>query len=297
MKAGYIGIVGLPNVGKSTLVNYLCGAKVGITSNKPQTTRKNILGVKSTDTEQMIFIDSPGFIQAEKGLNSYLESQWRRVLEDVDALVFVFSLDSKKESLDRIFTMMDTITKPYVVVITKTDLNLAERQYLIEEELNKKGITHFTSKRLGKTQRLSLSSKFLETLSLFLPETGHFYFDSDIYTTQNLRELSSEIVLESVFRNLSDELPYETCVSIRDFKDEQGRIYKIYADIIVSKERYKKIIIGKGGKTIKLIGTEARMSLEREFSTKIFLDLNVKVKEDWNKKSVKLREVGYSEHA
>ena len=294
MKAGYIGVVGLPNVGKSTLVNYLCGAKVGITSNKPQTTRKNILGIKTSENQQVIFVDSPGFIQAEKGLNAFLESQWRRVLEDVDGLVFVISLDSRKESVERIFRMIETMNKPFLVVITKTDLRESERLFLLEEELKKRNINYFKSKRLGKTQNLSLSSKFLEMLSHMLPETDHFYYESDIYTTQNLRDLSSEIILETVFRNLSHELPYESCVMVRDFKDEKN-LYKIYADIFVSKKRYKKIVVGRGGQTIKKIGMESRKTLEKELLAKIFLDLNVKVKESWNKKSSQLRDVGYYE--
>ena len=294
MKAGYIGVVGLPNVGKSTLTNFLCGAKVGITSNKPQTTRKNILGVKTKDDEQVVFIDTPGFIQAEKGLNAFLESQWRRVLEDVDGLVFVLSLDSRKESVERTFTMIETTNKPFVVVITKTDMNESERLYILEEELKKRDVKYYKSKRLGKTQNLSLSPKFSDALSAMLPETDHFYYDSDIYTTQTLRDLSSEIILETVFRNLSNELPYESCVMVRDFKDE-NTLYKIYADILVSKERYKKIVVGRGGQTIKRIGTESRKTLEKEFSTKIFLDLNVKVKENWNKKPSQLREAGYYE--
>jgi GTP-binding protein Era len=294
MKAGYVGVVGLPNTGKSTLVNHLCGAKVGITSNKPQTTRKNILGVKTNKDQQVVFVDSPGFIQAEKGLNAFLESQWRRVLEDVDALVFVVSLDSKKESVERIFTMIETINKPYMVVITKTDLKESERLFVLEEELKRRNITYYKSKRLGKTQNLSLSPKFMESLSFVLPETDHFYYDQDIYTTQTLRDLSSEIILETVFRNLSNELPYESCVVVRDFKDE-GSLYKIYADILVSKDRYKKIVIGRGGQTIKRIGMESRKTLEKEFSNKIFLDLNVKVKENWNKLSSQLREAGYYE--
>ena len=296
MKAGYIGVVGLPNVGKSTLVNHLCGAKVGITSNKPQTTRKNVLGVKTTDDQQVVFVDSPGFIQAEKGLNSFLESQWRRVLEDVDGLVFVISLDSKKESVERTFTMIETTNKPYTLVITKTDLNEAERLFVLEEELKRREIKYFKSKRLGKTQNLSLSPKFLDDLSKMLPETNHFYYESDIYTTQTLRELSSEIILETVFRNLSNELPYETAVVVRDFKDE-NMLYKIYADILVSKERYKKIVVGRGGQTIKRIGMESRKTIEKEFSNKVFLDLNVKVKENWNKKPSHLREAGYYEQA
>jgi len=294
MKSGYVGVVGLPNVGKSTLVNYLCKAKVGITSNKPQTTRKNVLGIRTKDDEQIVFVDSPGFIQAEKGLNAFLESQWRRVLEDVDSLVYVVSLDSKKESVERIFTMIETVNKPSKVVVTKTDISNPERLFILEEELKKRNIEYYKSKRLGKTQNLSLSPKFMESLSKDLPETDNFYYDTDIYTTQTLRDLSSEIILETVFRNLNAELPYESCVVVRDFQDE-NTLYKIYADIYVSKERYKKIVVGRGGQTIKRIGMESRITLEKEFQTKIFLDLNVKVKEDWNKKKNQLREAGYYE--
>ena len=292
VKAGYVGVVGLPNVGKSTLVNHICGAKVGITSNKPQTTRRNILGIKTTDEAQMIFVDSPGFIQSEKGLNSFLESEWKRVLEDVDGLVFVISLDSKKESVEKTFMLMDTARKPFVVVITKTDLNQSDYQMALEEELKRRKVTYYTSRRKGRSESLAITDKFLEKVLSFMPEADGFYYDKDLYTTQTMRELTSECVLENIFRVLEDELPYESGVMVRDFKEESN-IYKIYADVIVSKDRYKGIIVGKGGQTIKKIGMQTRIALEQEFQKKVFLELNVKVKPDWNKKSGGLKELGY----
>lgn len=292
VKAGYVGVVGLPNVGKSTLVNHICGAKVGITSNKPQTTRRNILGIKTTEEAQMIFVDSPGFIQSEKGLNSFLESEWKRVLEDVDGLVFVISLDSKKESVEKTFMLMDTARKPFVVVITKTDLNQSDYQMSLEEELKRREVTYYTSRRKGRSESLTITDKFLEKVLSFMPEADGFYYDKDLYTTQTMRELTSECVLENIFRVLEDELPYESGVMVRDFKEEPN-IYKIYADVIVSKDRYKGIIVGKGGQTIKKIGMQTRIALEQEFQKKVFLELNVKVKPDWNKKSGGLKELGY----
>jgi len=294
LKAGYIGVVGLPNVGKSTLVNHLTRAKVCITSNKPQTTRKNIMGVMTKDNSQFVFVDSPGFIQAEAGLNSFLESEWRKVIEDVDTLVFVISMDSKKESFERTLEMIDTVPKNKIALLTKTDLNMPEREIIVEHALRDRGIPLFKSKRKGKSESLDITPGFLEALDKSLPEVEGFYYDSEIYTTQSLRELSSEIVLENVFRFLNNELPYETGVQIIDFIEE-ANIYKIYAEIIVSRERYKKIIVGKGGESIKRIGTLSRKSLEAEFGMKVFLDLRVKCKEGWNKNNKNLKELGYAE--
>jgi len=293
-KAGYIGVVGLPNVGKSTLVNHLTRAKVCITSNKPQTTRKNIMGVLTKENAQFVFVDSPGFIQAEAGLNSFLESEWRKVIEDVDTLVFVISMDSKKESFERSLEMMDTVTKNKIALLTKTDLNMPEREIIVEQALRDRGVPLFKSKRKGKTESLDITPGFLQKLEASLPKVEDFYYDEEIYTTQSLRDLSSEIVLENVFRFLNNELPYETGVQILDFKEEP-QIYKIYAEVIVSRERYKKIIVGKGGETIKRIGTLSRKSLESEFGMKVFLDLRVKCKEGWNKKNKNLKELGYAE--
>lgn len=293
-KAGYIGVVGLPNVGKSTLVNHLTRAKVCITSNKPQTTRKNIMGVLTLNQSQFVFIDSPGFIQAEAGLNSFLESEWRKVIEDVDTLVFVISMDSKKESFERSLDMIDTVNKNKIAILTKTDLNLPQRELIVEDALRERGVPFFKSRRKGKSESLEVTDGFLEALDESLPFVDGFYYDSEIYTTQTLRELSSEVILENVFRYLSDELPYETGVQIIDFKEEP-RIYKIYGEIIVSRERYKKIIVGKGGETIKRIGTLSRKALEAEFGTKVFLDLRVKCKEAWNKNNKALKELGYEE--
>lgn len=294
LKSGYVGVVGLPNVGKSTFVNYVINAKVSITSNKPQTTRKNVMGVLTNENSQMIFIDSPGFIQSSEGLNSFLETEWRRVLDDVDVLVFLIGLDSKKESFEKTLEMIDTIKKNKMVLVTKTDLNLPEREFLIEEELRKRNLKYFKSRRKGKTDRLEISGDILAELNSYMPETNFFYYGKDMYTPQTMRDLSSEVILESIFRFLSDEIPYETCVQIRDFKENQS-LFKIYADVVVSKDRYKKIIIGKGGETIKKIGMMSRKSLEMEFGQKIFLDLKVKCKEGWNKKSVFLKEMGYEQ--
>lgn len=294
LKSGYVGVVGLPNVGKSTFVNYVINAKVSITSNKPQTTRKNVMGVLTNENSQMIFIDSPGFIQSSEGLNSFLETEWRRVLDDVDVLVFLIGLDSKKESFEKTLEMIDTTKKDKIVLITKTDLNLPEREFLIEEELRKRNLKYFKSRRKGKTDRLEISGDILAELNSYMPETNFFYYGKDMYTPQTMRDLSSEVILESIFRFLSDEIPYETCVQIRDFKENQS-LFKIYADVVVSKDRYKKIIIGKGGETIKKIGMMSRKSLEMEFGQKIFLDLKVKCKEGWNKKSVFLKEMGYEQ--
>jgi GTP-binding protein Era len=293
-KAGYVGVVGLPNVGKSTLVNHLTRAKVCITSNKPQTTRKNIMGVLTKENSQFIFVDSPGFIQAENGLNSFLESEWKKVIEDVDTLVFVFSVDSKKESFQRTLDLMDSIEKNKIAVITKTDLGFPEREMIIEGEMRSRGVKCFKAKRKGKTENLQVSEGLIDCLSEKLPVVDNFYYDSEIYTTQSLRDLSTEIILENVFRYLSDELPYETGVQIVDFK-ELPHIFKIYGEIIVSRERYKKIIVGHNGETIKRIGTLSRKSLESEFGTKVFLDLRVKCKEAWNKKPGALKELGYAE--
>lgn len=295
LKAGYIGVVGLPNVGKSTLVNHLTRAKVCITSNKPQTTRKNIMGVMTKGNSQFVFVDSPGFIQAEAGLNSFLESEWRKVIDDVDTLIFVISMDSKKESFERTLEMIDTVPKNKIALLTKTDLNMPEREIIVEHALRDRNIPLFKSKRKGKSESLDITPGFLEALEMSLPEVEGFYYDSEIYTTQSLRELSSEIVLENVFRFLNNELPYETGVQVMDFKEEPN-IYKIYAEIIVSRERYKKIIVGKGGESIKRIGTLSRKSLESEFGMKVFLDLRVKCKEGWNKNNKSLKELGYAEN-
>ncbi len=293
-KAGYIGVVGLPNVGKSTLVNHLTKTKVCITSNKPQTTRKNILGVLTKNQSQFIFIDSPGFIQTKSGLNSFLESEWKKVIEGTQTLIFVFAVDSKKESFQRTLDMVDSIKNKKIAMITKTDLGFYEREIIIQGQLEKRGIPFFKARREGKSENLKITDGFLDHLENQLPEVKEFYYDKEIYTTQTLRELSTEIILENIFRYLSDELPYETGVQLIKFQ-EFSNIYKIYAEIIVSKERYKKIIVGKNGSTIKKIGTLSRKSLEVEFGIKVFLDLRVKLKKAWNKDINLLKELGYGE--
>ncbi len=292
-KAGYVGIVGLPNAGKSTLLNHLIGAKVSITSNKPQTTRKNILGILTEGNSQCVFVDAPGFIQSPEGLNSYLENQWKGAIEDVDLLVFVINLDAKREGFDKVMDLVDSISKDKIALITKTDLNYDEREIIVERELSERGVEYFKSKRKGKSEELQISEGFKERILNSLPESKGFYYEDELYTPQTLRELSSEIILENVFRFLNAEVPYETGVQVRGFEEKPGR-YVIHADVCVSKDRYKKIVIGKNGETIKRIGTESRKSMEREFGSKIFLDLKVKEKEAWNKKKGGLKEFGYA---
>ncbi len=293
-KAGYVGVVGLPNVGKSTLVNHFIKAKVCITSNKPQTTRKNILGILTRNESQFIFVDSPGFIQTKSGLNSFLESEWKKVIKDIQTLIFVFAVDSKKESFQRTLDMLDSIGNKKVAIITKVDLGFYERELIIQRELEKRGIRFFKASRKGKSESLQITDGCLDYLESNLLEVKEFYYDKKLYTTQTLRELSAEIVLENIFRHLSDELPYE--ISVQPIKfEELPTIYKIYVQILISKERYKKIIIGKNGNTIKRIGTLSRKSLELEFGMKVFLDLRVKFKKDWNKNIRSLKELGYGQ--
>lgn len=291
-RAGYVGVVGLPNVGKSTWVNYAVGAKIGITSNRPQTTRKNVMGILTEDDTQIVFIDSPGFIQSEKGLNSFLESQWKQVIEEVDVLIFVFSLDSREESLKRCLKVMDSVNTPKFAVISKTDLNQKDKELRLEEAFHRRNIIFAKSRRKGRSEKLECTRDLIKDLFPLMPEQEQFFYDPEVYTTQTLRDLSGEIILENVFRFLSKEIPYETSIAVRSFK-EKPSTYVIHADVCVSKERYKKIIVGRGGETIRRIGIEARRSMEREFGRKIFLDLNVKEKKEWNKNDRGLMEFGY----
>ena len=292
-KAGFVGLIGQPNAGKSTLMNYLIEQKVSIVTAKPQTTRRRILGIQNTKNSQIIFVDAPGLVKAEKGLNAFLEKEALEVIKESDALLAVLSIDEKEsEGLDKVLSLVTMAKKPWLGVITKTDVaDKAHRILIVKNMIEQLGgkCCLVSALKDGQDGRELLLNE-IETL---LPEAQAPLYDSELYTTENIRELAAEIIREKCFENLNYELPYQLAVQVRKFEEDSKPCPKIYVDVIVAKESHKPIVIGQGAQIIKKISQDSRQEIEKIMDQKIFLELNVIVKENWFDQKQFMKELGY----
>lgn len=292
LKCGYVAVVGLPNAGKSTLVNALVGERVSIVSSKPQTTRQTITGVYTDKKSQVIFFDAPGFIQAEAGLNKFIQTEWENSVEEADVVLGVLNIDADSEAhIDRVIENLKQMQVPRLAFINKVDIKKdVRRLFMIEEKLRQAEIPYL----FGSAAKLKeeLRENILQQLISHLPEQDYYLCDTEVYTLQTLREMAAEIIREKCFLALAQEVPYQLAVHIRVFEENKSCV-KIFADIWVSKERYKKMVVGSQGTKILRIGTQSRKDIEALVGQKVFLDLNVRVKENWNKNFQVMKELGY----
>lgn len=296
-KAGFLGLIGQPNAGKSTLMNFLVDEKVSIVSAKPQTTRRRILGMWSSDEGQVVFVDAPGLIQAEKGLNGFLAREAKDVIDSSDALLAIVSVDEKNaEDAEKVIEMVAKSGRPWIGVITKTDIEeKAHRLMIIKKMIEDRGakalsvsVAGLKKSRDAQEEREAMMIEFLN----LLPASPAPLYDAELFTNENVRDMVSEIIRETCFELLHQEVPYSLAVRIIKF-DESDRMPKIYAEIVVSKENHKAIVIGKEASQIKNIGIEARKEIEKLMDTKVFLDLKVIAKPEWFDNKKMMKELGY----
>lgn len=295
MKTGFVALVGLPNAGKSTIVNALVGEKVGIISKKPQTTRRHVIGVYNDSDSQICFIDSPGRVRGDTELNSYLEKELESVIRKSDACLAVLNIDAKKfEDLVEIAALVASSKRPWAVVINKVDLDKRAtgglRELKLRQELLAYGVPIVACSALKGSA--DLRERLLPVVQELLPETDAPLFTDDIYTTQTVRELVAEIVREKCFEYLHQEVPYGLAVKVLKY-DEKAPIPRIYVEIIVAKENFVSMVVGRGGQMIKRIGASSRIECERILGQKLYLETHVKVKKDWAKNAEVMRELGY----
>ncbi len=296
-KAGFLGLVGQPNAGKSTLMNFLVDEKVSIVSAKPQTTRRRILGMWSAEEGQVVFVDAPGVIQADKGLNGFLAREAQDVIESSDALLAVVSLDEKNaEDAEKVIDLVAKSGRPWIGVITKTDIaEKAHRLMIIKKMIEDRGAKALSvsvaALKKAKESQEEREAMMLEFLNI-LPESPAPLYDIELFTNENIRDMVSEIIRETCFELLHQEVPYSLAVRIIKF-DESDHLAKIYAEIVVSKENHKAIVIGKEASQIKQIGIEARKQIEKLMGDKVFLDLKVISKPDWFENKGMMKELGY----
>jgi GTP-binding protein Era len=289
---GFVAIIGRPNVGKSTLLNHILGQKISITSRKPQTTRHQILGVKTSDTSQVIYVDTPGIHNRRStAINRYMNRAASSVLNDVDLVLFVVQAMQWTEEDEIVLQRLQDVKAPVILVVNKID-KVDDKNELLPYIEKLTALRQFDSV-------VPLSALHAENISQLeaevferLPENGPF-FPEDQVTDRNLRFLSAEIIREKLIRELGQELPYTTTVEIDRFEEDEA-ITRIYATIYVETRGQKAIIIGRKGARLKSIGTKARGDIEKMIDGKVYLELWVKVREGWSNDERALASLGYS---
>ncbi len=289
-RAGFIAIVGRPNVGKSTLLNHLIGQKISITSRKAQTTRHRITGILTDEHSQFVFVDTPGFqTRHQSALNRGMNRTVASVLRDVNVVLFVIEAGHYDER-DRQVLKLLPAGVPVILVINKMDFFAEKSDALPFIETLSKEHPFAAIVPVSAKQQKQLDT-LLEALRPLLPESEAIY-PADEITDRSERFLAAELLREKVFRFTGEELPYSVSVVIEQFRQE-GNLRRIHAAILVDKDAHKAMLIGKGGAKLKEIATEARQDMERLFDGKVFLEVFVKVRSGWADDERMLKSLGY----
>ena len=292
MKAGHVALVGRPNAGKSTLLNYFVGQKVAIVSDKPQTTRHRIVGVRTTPEAQLVFLDTPGIHKPVHRMNQRMVNAAYDAVADADVVVWVVDATARPGGGDEfVLERLRRVKVPVILALNKIDLIHKPRLLPI--------IQHFAS-QMAFHAVVPVSARSADGLANLeqeivsgLPD-GDPVFDEEYLTDQTQRTLAAELIREKVLVHTRDELPYSTAVVIDRFEEpaDGQSLTKIFASIVVDTDSQKPIVVGRGGDMIKRIGTEARRDLEAMLEGPVFLDLHVKVREDWRDNERLLDELG-----
>ena len=291
MKSGYVSLIGRPNAGKSTLLNTMVGAKVAIVSDKPQTTRGRILGVKNYPDGQIVFVDTPGIHKPLHRLNVRMVDAAVETLREVDVVALIFDASTKPGHGDEFVTaLLEKVRNPVVLVLNKIDLVQKAKLLPLIERVQKwrefaaiVPVSAQTGDGVDRLERVLLEQ---------LPE-GDSLYPEDYLTDQPERTLVAETVREKILQHTRAELPFSTAVVVDKFdEEERERMLRLYCTIFVEHDSQKAIVIGRGGEMIKRIGTEARKDLEETFETRVFLDLRVKVNPDWRNDDRALDDLG-----
>ena len=286
-RSGFVGIIGLPNVGKSTLLNQLLGTKVSIVSPKPQTTRFNIRGVLTKDNYQVIFVDTPGIHDAKDLFNQMMVKEALNTLEEVDIILWVMDVTHRIPEEERILDLIKKAGKPAILALNKIDLIKKQELLPIIDYFSKLHDFHaIVPVSALKNDGLD---RLLDEIIKILPE-GPFYYEPDRVTDLPLSLLIAEIIREKVFMLTYQEIPYSTAVKVEEIREEpEKNLLYIQATIFIERDSQKGIIIGKGGRMLKKIGTLAREELEFLLGKKIYLDLWVKALKDWRERESHIR--------
>ena len=290
-KSGFVSIIGRPNTGKSTLLNSILGEKVVIVSEKPQTTRNRIRGIKNMENAQIIFLDTPGIHKAKGHLNEFMVKEAMSALEDMDIIIYLVEATGKIKDELFIIESLKRVRCPVLLGINKIDMVRKDSILPLMDEYS--SVYPFREIIPLSARKGEGMDELFRCIVELLPE-GPKYFTEDILTDQTERFVVAEIVREKVFELTREEIPYSTAVIVERFKENPGkRIISISATINVERDSQKGIIIGNGGAMLKEIGTRARIDIERLLGTKVYLELFVRVRKDWTKDAKSLKEFGY----
>ncbi len=295
-KTGYVAILGKPNAGKSTLMNALLGQKLSIITNKPQTTRKRILGILTEENYQIIFLDTPGILKPAYLLHEKMMEHVDSSIKDADIIILILDINSDPDGIqtledDYVYKFLTKSKKTKILLLNKIDLTSQEHVKLLIQKLE-------SSSSFKKVIPISASLGFnvasvLDSILEYLPHGPKFYPD-DIVADANERFFVSEIIREKIFELFKDEIPYSCEVVIEDFKEREDKKYFIHAEIIAERETQKAILIGKQGAAIKKLGENSRHEIEEFLQHEVYLELRVKVRTKWRSDESMLKSFGYS---
>ncbi|OFT80822.1 GTPase Era [Granulicatella sp. HMSC30F09] len=292
-KSGFVAIVGRPNVGKSTFMNYVLGQKIAIMSDKAQTTRNKIQGVYTKDNAQIVFLDTPGIHKPKHELGEFMVKSAYSALKEVDAVLFMVNVSEKRgPGDDFIIEKLKGIKTPIFLVLNKIDLVTPE--VLLERVESYKDALDFAGVFPISVLQGNNVNELMEALIAALPE-GPQYYPADQITDHPEYFVVSELIREKILQLTQEEIPHSVAVTVDKMqKDEFDKVH-VYANIIVERKSQKGIIIGKGGRLLKEIGTRARRDIQQLLGNKVYLELWVKVEKDWRKRKSNLQEYGYKE--
>lgn len=294
-KAGFVAIIGKPNAGKSSLMNALIATKLSIVTPKPQTTRKEIVGILTNDNYQIVFLDTPGHIKPKYKLQEVMMEYIPNSIVAADLILAVFDyenyLKTKKLPLKDIEKLSEKNKVPKIAVLNKIDI--AKKKAEIIPVLDEISNSNLFDEIIPISATLSQNLEELEKIIVKYLPTSQFYYDEESLSTLNSKFFAAEIIREKIFLNLEEEIPYSTEVQIQEFIEREKGKWFILADIIVEKPTQKQILIGKGGNMIKKISSEARLEIEKLLEYPVYLELFVKVRKDWRDNPTMIKSFGY----
>ena len=289
MKSGFVSIIGRTNAGKSSFLNALLNEKIAIVSHKQNATRRKINGIVMNGEDQIIFTDTPGLHESNKAINQLLISQAIKSMGDCDLIVFLAPIHDSTSDYEKFLALNPE--KPHILVLTKVDES-SNAKVLEKITQYQKFQDKFAALLTFSTKQPTYKKPLLDEICKLLPEHEYFY-DPEFLTPTNEKEIFREFILEAIYENLSDEIPYLSDAIIKSVKEKTG-ITEIYASIITERDIHKSMIIGKNGETIKRIGIFARKLIQNLTNTKVFLKLDVVVKKGWSKEEKSINQIiGY----
>lgn len=292
-RCGYVALIGRPNVGKSTLLNRFVGQKLSIVTAKPQTTRQQIAGIKTTAEGQVVFLDTPGIhLAAKRALNRYMNRIARAALNGVDVVLFLIEAERWTKQDEHVARALENVAVPIILVVNKVD-QVADKTHLLaflRDKVQNKPFAHVVliSARQGKGVA-DLEALVMQHLPFSKP-----MYDEDQFTDRSERFLAGELIREQLMLRLNQELPYALTVEVEEFK-RTSELLRISAIIWVEREGQKQIVIGSSGQVLKQVGSRARAALEELFEQKVFLRTWVKVSSDWSDNEKSMRQLGFDE--